>query len=51
MTSTLPEPPVFLAGAPRAFYDELTRMLRAVHPTVDEEESWANLSVRASRST
>lgn len=40
MTSTLPEPPVFLAGAPRAFYDELTRMLRAVHPTLDEEESW-----------
>jgi hypothetical protein len=41
MTTALPEAPAALEGAPRAFYDELLRMLSVVQPMLDEQESWA----------
>ncbi|HXV96176.1 MAG TPA: hypothetical protein VD695_06475 [Gaiellaceae bacterium] len=42
MTGVLPEPPRELDGAPRAFYEELLRMLATIRPArIDADESSA----------
>ena len=44
-TAALPDPPEFLAGAPRVFYDEMRRMLASVKPgRVDPSKSSAHFN-------